>query len=120
MNEFLFWNEYFSFKGNWCINKVNKSRQEIIETIEIFEQQQQEIIEEHEYDIEQCDIIQDHMNINHESHEKVEEIGPNSNENWYVYLSTLFFFLKKKNLIILIILFIYFFLTGLKRWMDWI
>ncbi|RGB32793.1 hypothetical protein C1646_816451 [Rhizophagus diaphanus] len=65
---------------NWCINKVNKSRQEIIETIEIFEQQ--EIIEEHEYDIEQCDIIQDHKNINHESQEWVEEIGPNSNENW--------------------------------------
>lgn len=85
---FLFWNEYFSFKGNWCINQVNKSRQEIIETIEIFEQQQ-EIIEEHN---EQCDIGQDHMNINHESHERVEEIGPNPNENWYVYLSTLFFF----------------------------
>lgn len=56
------------------------------------------------------------MNINHESHEKVEEIGPNSNENWYVYLSTLFFFKKKKfnNFNNFIYLF-YFFLTGLKR-----
>src|SRR6266487_4608122 len=76
-------------KGYRCINQINRSRQNIIETIETFEEEDISNNNEYEHDEEQRNvdyISQNRVNINHKSYENVEEIGTTSNEIWYVYL----------------------------------